>query len=178
MFRKRGSSRCLSRSQALRRVPCRQASPSMTLPYNRSPLTSSHHLEPPSTVWPPFVTPVASSRPRRHDGFKRAVSEKKRKRFVSISCKFLYLESSILQKTLQLVTSRPHTHNLTTKQRAPRSQKRAGAETTLRTAWIERPVLSGFGLNDPPAGGDSKQVPEAAVVRDGLNPSPQTCLFM
>ena len=71
-----------------------------------------------------------------------------------------------LQKTLQLVASRSHTHNLPAKQRAPRSQKRAGAETTLRTAWIERPIFSRFCLDDPSAGRGSNQVPEAAVVRD------------
>ena len=45
-------------------------------------------------------------------------------------------------KTAAVSSSCSSTHNLTTKQRAPRSQKRAGAETTLRTAWIERPIFS------------------------------------
>ena len=60
-------------------------------------------------------------------------------------------------------------YNLTTNQRAPRSQKWAGAEVTLRTAWIKSPILPGFSLNDPPAVGSSKQVTilkGTAVVRD------------
>ena len=61
---------------------------------------------------------------------------------------------------------RSNMYNLTTKQRAPRSQKRAGAETTLRTSWTERPILHQFCFDNPPAGEGSKQVPEAAVVRD------------
>ena len=35
------------------------------------------------------------------------------------------------------------------KQRARGSRKRAGAETTLRTALIKHPILPGFCLNDP-----------------------------
>ena len=81
--------------------------------------------------------------------------------------------ANLLRKTLQLVTSRSHTHNLTAKQRAPSSQKRAGAETTLRTAWIERSVLSVFCLINSPAGGGSKQFPETVVVPGGWNWSPQ-----
>ena len=71
-------------------------------------------------------------------------------------------------------------HNLPTKQSAPRSQKRAGAETPFRTAWIKHPILPRFCFNDPPAGGGSKQVilPEVtAVVRNGLSRSSQICLF-
>ena len=49
----------------------------------------------------------------------------------------------------------------------PRSQKRAGAEVTLRTAWIKGPILPGFCVNDPPVIGSSRQVPlleDAAAV--------------
>ena len=69
--------------------------------------------------------------------------------------------------------------NLPIKQREPRSQKRAGTETTLRTTWIEHPILPRFGFNDPLTGGGSKQViaPETAVVRGGWNSSPPNCLF-
>ena len=56
------------------------------------------------------------------------------------------------------------TYNLTTNQRASRSQKWAGADATLRTAWIKSPILPGFSLNDPPAVRSSKQSPEAAAV--------------
>ena len=77
-------------------------------------------------------------------------------------------ESEIIDapKKSAVSSSCSNTHNLTTKQPAPRSHKRAGAETTSRTAWTERPILPGFCFNDPPAGGGSKQFvsPETAVV--------------
>ena len=60
-------------------------------------------------------------------------------------------ESRIIDppKTAAVLSSCSSTYNLTTKQRAPRSQKRAGAETTSRTTWIERPILHRFCLDNP-----------------------------
>ena len=72
-------------------------------------------------------------------------------------------------KLLQLITGCSSTYNLTTNQRAPRSQKWAGAEVTLRIAWIKSPILPGVRLTDPPTVGSSKQFPEAAVVAGGWN---------
>ena len=159
MSRKRGSSWFLIALQALGGVPRRQAARSMTLPDDRSPLTS-YNLEPPSTAWPPSVpsAPIASSRPRqhalilaRHSQSRPTCKEPAIDRYtcgVKISPLPLLkvFESRIIdpQKMLQIVISRSNMHNLITKQRAPRSQKRTGAETTLRTAWVEHPVLPGF----------------------------------
>ena len=67
---KRGSSRLqiARHSAGLPSSSLRSASRSIAFPNNRSPLTSDP-LEPPSTVCPSFVPPVASSRFRRHDVF-------------------------------------------------------------------------------------------------------------
>ena len=170
--RKRRPSRILSRSQALRGDPCSQAARCMTLPDKRSLLTS-HSLESPSTAWLPFVpsAPIASSRPRRHDLFESAAAGKQRS-----SCLYLAPRNDIPRTSFQperiwqFATSRSKTYNLTTKQRAPRSQKRAGAETTFRIAWIKHTILPWFCRDDPPVGGGSRQVilsQETAVVRDG-----------
>ena len=122
-----------------RGVPCRQALCSMTFPDSCPPLTSIH-LEPPSTACP---YPGTASKPT----YPRRASD-------TAICTVLNTRRYHSRpKNGAASSSRSNTHNLTTKQRAPRSQKRAGAETTLRTAWIERPILSGFCLNNPPAGG-------------------------
>ena len=47
-------------------------------------------------------------------------------------------------------------------------KKWAGAKMTLRTAWVKRPILPGFCLNDPPAVESIRQVillEDTAVVR-------------
>ena len=64
-------------------------------------------------------------------------------------------------------SSSSSTYDLTTNQLASRSQKWAGAEVTLRNAWIKSPILPGLFLNDPPAVGSSRQVTlleDSAVV--------------
>ena len=79
------------------------------------------------TASPLFLPPVhvASSRPRRQDFFPGTASKPA---FFSKS------ERIFSEKMLQLVTSCPSPYNLATNQRAPRSQKWAGAEVTLQTA--------------------------------------------
>ena len=155
---------------------------STAFPNNRSPLNSDH-LEPPSMAWSPFVPPahVDSSRPRRQDffpaqhllswpGFKESVNLLLYARHdFSRTALLKAFESRIIDppKTSAVLSSCSSTHNLITNQRTPRSLKRAGAETTLRTTWIERHILHRFCLDNPQAGGGSKQFPEAAVVRGG-----------
>ena len=80
-------------------------------------------------------------------------------------------ESFIRQKTLHPhpATYRKAPHKAT---RATFPKKRAGAETTYRTAWIEYQSLPWFCLYDPPPGGRSKLTvysPKSAVLQCVLN---------
>ena len=142
-------------------------------------------FEPSSTSWSLFVPPahVASSRPRRQyffpaqhilswPSFKEpgAWLLYARRNFARTALLKAF-KSRIIDppKTAAVLSSCSSTYILIPKQRAPRSQKRAGVETTLRTAWIERPIFSWFCLDDSSAGRRSKQVPDAAVVRDVLS---------
>ena len=81
----------------------------------------------------------------------------------------LQVDAPVMQPPKHAAVSSSPNVNPPTKQRASRSQKRAGAETILRTAWIEYPIFPQFCLDDPSAGGGSRQVilpEETAVVRD------------
>ena len=153
---------------------------SIGVPNNRSPLTF-YNFEPPSTAWPSFVPPVASSRSRRHDFFWHRIFKvglaSKSQRIDRYTFGVEYSPVPFSSEKCCSLSSRSNMHNLTTKQRAPCFQKRAGAETTLRTAWIKRPILDRFCLNNPPAGVGSKQFPEAAVVPGGWNRSPYIFLL-
>ena len=104
------------------------------------------------TSWPPFVPPVrvASSRPRRRDFFLAR-----------------HHNRPYSEEPVNIVQKKAEARFIVTNQRAPRSQKWAGAEVTLRTAWIKGLILPGFCVNDPPAIGSSRQVPllqDAAAV--------------
>ena len=67
---------------------------------------------------------------------------------------FQQVNAQVIQPPKNVAASSSlRTHNLPTKQRAPRSQKRAGVEKTFRTAWIEHPILPRFRFNDPPPEG-------------------------
>ena len=130
---------------------------SMTLLDNRSPLTfSSRHRRRDLRSSLQLMQPRAAFDGKTFSwhGIKAGLVSKSQRIFS--------------EKTLQLITSCPSPYNLTTNQRAPRSQKWAGAEGTLQTAWSKGPILPGFSLNDPPAVGSTKQSPEAAAVVRGV----------
>ena len=113
----------------------------MTLPVNQSPLTSNN-LEPPSRTWPPFVpsASAASSRPRRHAIIlTRQIQSRPSLEEPPNGC-YTYgvnispvpllkaFGSRIIDPPKNAEASSSPNMNLPTKQRAPRSQKRAGTE--------------------------------------------------
>ena len=117
---KRGSSRLqITRHSAGLPASSRPTVPrSIALPKNRSSLTSDH-LEPPSTACP-YTGTASSNRP--------SCKEPAIYRYMyGVEYAPVYHSPS---KNTAASSSRSITYNLTTKQQAPRSQKRAGAETT------------------------------------------------
>ena len=144
MPRKRDSSRLqiVHRCAGLLSSSLPSAPRFIAFPNNRSPLTSNH-LEPPSTACP-------------YTGTAQTGLAAKSQRFTDIRTAMNTRRCYSPPKNAAASSNRSDTHKLTTKQRAPRSQKRAGAETTLRTAWIKRLSFSGFCSNNPSAGGGSK----------------------
>ena len=120
-----GNSWLLSRSQALHGVPRRQAARSMTLPDNRSPL-ASNNLKSPSTTCPhPGTAYSKPPYPRRASELTAMYGVKYFARTT-----LLQVDTPVIDSPKNAAASFRHNMNLLTKQRAPRSQKRAGAEET------------------------------------------------
>ena len=140
MSRKKGSSRLqiVRRSVELPSSSLPSAPRSMVFVYPRHPVTSSRPRR-----QAPLLTPIVwhgiSNQPLRRK--KKAIG------------RYTYGVNNSPEQLLEVFESRPSNLqknaaalsspnvNLPTKQRAPRSQKRAGAETTLRPAWIKYPIL-------------------------------------
>ena len=108
--------------------------PNRHQPLRRVPSSSLH-----SAPWHPFTPPAPIA---RHDIFK-ATWLRRKQQSTAIRASSFYLPPendfprTSRKKTLQIAT-------LPTKQRALRSQKQAGAETTCRTAWIEYQIFLDF----------------------------------
>ena len=147
----------------LRGRPCRQALHSMTLPDNRSPLTSDR-LEPSSTTCPFQIGCCGETAINRNThGVIR----------LYLSCKLIPAASHHSAKNV-VASPSPLTHNFPTKQRVPHFRIQAGAEMTFRTTRIKHQILPRFCFNDPSAGGRSKHIipPETAVIRGRLSRNP------
>ena len=152
-------------------------------PENRSPLRevtvkllaprrSSLHSVPQQPIAP---LPITSSRLRRRDLRSSDLSPRAALDGLTFSCTtpepFLFQRASESPPIKRCSSSPAAPARMTSPQTNTRHdpKKRAGAEMTLRTAWIKCSILPGFCLNDPPAVGSSKQFPKAAVVPDGRN---------
>ena len=115
------------RKQALCGVTCSQVARSMTVPDNRSPLTSDC-LKPRLTACPFYIN---------------LITEKRRSSYL-----YLAQENGILRYSFQPKNHYRSLPAAPTRIASPKSnarhvpKTRAGAEATFRTAWIEHPILS------------------------------------
>ena len=143
-------------------------------PENRSPLrevavkllvprrSSLHIAFPNSRLIAPL--PITSSHLRRRDLRSSDLSPRAALVGLAFSCTAsvpVLFQRASQSPPIKRCSSSPAasiTYSLTTNQRAPRSQKWAGAEVTSRTAWIKSPFLPGFCLNELPAVGSSRHV--------------------
>ena len=156
-----------SLSSSSRSAPrsCCQALCSMTLPDNRPPLTSDHldRAALPATITWHDISNQPSREEPATDRYTYGVNNS--------SVPLLKVcESRIINPPKNAADRHQLLQNesLSTKQRAPHSQNRAGAETICRLSWIKHQILPRVCFNGPRPEGGLLIVcsPEAAEVQD------------